>query len=65
MNYYLSDVVEIDSVPQGTIHLSAVTGLQVVTSIPGPDRPGLVIKTEGRDYFLAAREGITSGAWVC
>ena len=69
--YYLSDVVDIDSVEQGTIHLSSITGLQVATAIPGPERPGLIVKTESlhskREYFLAAREGVSvqeMEAWV-
>merc|ERR1712137_1037429 len=50
--YYLQDVWEDFDEPQGTIHLSGIEGLAVEPTIPGPERPGLIIKTRARDYFL-------------
>lgn len=59
-NYYLSDVVDEETPAHGSIHLPSIVGLQVCASVPGPERPGLLIKTDSfgskREYFLAASE---------
>jgi hypothetical protein len=39
---------------EGSIRLDSITGLSVMTNLPGANRPGLLIKTKTKDYSFAA-----------